>query len=108
MSGPERPPHRTVLDWFIHSEVAGSVMLLACTVLALAWANSPWASAYIALTHTEIALRVGTATFALSAQHWVNDALMVIFFFVVGLEIKRELSVGHLASVRRAVLPVAA
>jgi NhaA family Na+:H+ antiporter len=98
----------TVLDWFIRSEVSGSVILLACTVAALVWANSPWADAYHRLAHTEIAIGVGTSTFALSLQHWINDGLMAVFFFVVGLEIKRELSVGHLASARRAALPVAA
>jgi NhaA family Na+:H+ antiporter len=98
----------TVLDWFIRSEVSGSVILLACTVAALVWANSPWADAYHRLAHTKIAIGVGTSTFALSLQHWINDGLMAVFFFVVGLEIKRELSVGHLASARRAALPVAA
>ena len=98
----------TVLEWFIHSEVAGSVILLACTVAALAWANSPWADAYDRLAHTKIAIGVGASTFVLSLQHWINDGLMTVFFFVVGLEIKRELTVGHLASLRRATLPVAA
>jgi NhaA family Na+:H+ antiporter len=108
MAHRDDPPPRTVLDWFIHSEVAGSVILLACTVAALVWANSPWADAYDRLTHTPIAVSVGGSTFALSLQHWINDGLMAVFFFVVGLEIKRELSVGHLASARRAALPVAA
>ena len=98
----------TVLDWFIHSEVAGSIVLLACTVAALAWANSPWADAYDHLAHTPISVGVGSATLVLSLQHWINDGLMTVFFFVVGLEIKRELMVGHLASPRRAALPVAA
>ena len=99
--GPADRP--TVLDWFIHSEVAGSVILLVGTVAALLWANSPWADAYHHLVHTKISVTVGASVFALSLQHWINDGLMVIFFFVVGLEIKRELSVGHLASVRRAI-----
>ena len=103
-----RASRSTVLDWFVHSEVAGSVILLACTVAAMVWANSPWAAAYFALVHTKLALVFGTSTFALSLQHWINDGLMVAFFFVVGLEIKRELSVGHLSSVRQAALPVAA
>jgi len=103
-----RASRSTVLDWFVRSEVAGSVILLACTVAALVWANSPWAAAYFALVHTKLALVFGTSTFALSLQHWINDGLMVAFFFVVGLEIKRELSVGHLSSLRQAVLPVAA
>lgn len=102
------PSKSAALDWFIHSEVTGSIILLASTAAAMVWANSLWAEAYDRLAHTKIAISLGTYTFALSLQHWINDGLMVVFFFVVGLEIKRELSVGHLASVRRAALPIAA
>jgi len=101
-------PPRTVIDWFIHSEVAGSAVLLACTVAAMVWANSPWAESYFRLAHTKISISVGFRSLALSLQHWINDALMVVFFFVVGLEIKRELVAGHLSSARQALLPVAA
>ena len=97
-----------VLDWFIHSEVAGSAVLLASTVAAMVWANSPWAESYVQLAHTNIVISVGSHRLALSLQHWINDALMAVFFFVIGLEIKRELVVGHLSSVRQAILPVAA
>src|SRR5215831_7608531 len=97
-----------VLDWFIHSQVAGSAVLLASTIVAMLWANSPWADAYFRLNHTKIGVSVGPHALALSLQHWINDALMVVFFFVVGLEIKRELVAGHLSSTRRAILPVAA
>jgi NhaA family Na+:H+ antiporter len=90
---------------FVHSEVSGSVVLIACTLLALAWANSPAAPSYFALAHTKLGVSWGDAKFALSLQHWVNDALMAVFFFVVGLEIKRELVVGRLSSVRQAALP---
>jgi NhaA family Na+:H+ antiporter len=93
---------------FVHSEVTGSVLLLACTILALGWANSPWAATYFELAHTKISLAWGEATLALSFQHWVNDGLMAIFFFVVGLEIKREVAVGELSSPRKAALPVTA
>jgi NhaA family Na+:H+ antiporter len=93
---------------FFHSQVNGSVVLMVCTVAALAWANSPWAESYFDLLHTYIGVSWGEGTFKLSLQHWVNDALMVIFFFVVGLEIKREFVLGHLSSMRQAVLPVAA
>lgn len=108
MSDGGRASHGSVFAWFIHSEVASSGVLLACTIAALVWANSPWADAYAHLTHTQVTISVGDHRLALSLQHWINDALMVIFFFVVGLEIKRELVVGHLASARRAILPVAA
>jgi Na+:H+ antiporter, NhaA family len=97
-----------VLDWFIHSEVAGSAVLLASTIAAMLWANSAWAETYFRLNHTKIEISVGSHTLALSLRHWINDALMVVFFFVVGLEIKRELVAGHLSSARRAILPIAA
>jgi Na+:H+ antiporter, NhaA family len=93
---------------FAHNEAASGVLLLATAVVALVWANSPWAWAYQDLWATRIT--VGTDAFNISKplQLWVNDGLMAIFFFVVGMEIKRELLVGELASVRRAALPAAA
>jgi NhaA family Na+:H+ antiporter len=93
---------------FVHSEVTGSVILLACTVLALAWANSPWSEHYFHLLHTELGFSVGGSDRTMSLHHWINDFLMAIFFFVVGLEIKREMVVGRLSTFDKAVLPVAA
>lgn len=93
---------------FFESEVAGSVVLLACTITAMAWANSPWGALYQKLIHTNIGVSWGNSVFSLSLQHWVNDALMAVFFFVVGLEIKRELIIGHLSSPRKAAIPVTA
>src|SRR5512137_1512429 len=93
---------------FFHSEAAGSVLLLLFTAVALAWANSPWAPLYDRMLHTPLGLSVGGWSFSMSAAHWVNDGLMAIFFFVVGLEIKRELLVGQLSTFRSALLPVAA
>ncbi len=98
----------SVFNWFIHSQVAGSVLLLICTIVALVWANSPWAGVYDDLLHTYVGLSWGAAEFKLSLLHWINDGLMVVFFFVVGLEIKREVVVGQLSDVRKAILPVAA
>jgi len=95
-------------EWFVHSEVTGSILLLACTITALVLANSPWATTYNDLLHTYIGVGFGDSVFKLSLHHWINDGLMVIFFFVVGLEIKRELVVGELSSFDRAALPVAA
>ena len=83
-------------------------MLLVCTIAALAWANSPWADQYFELAHTYIGISWGEETFKLSLQHWVNDGLMVIFFFVVGLEIKREVVIGRLSTWDQAILPVTA
>ena len=70
---------------FFRSQVNGSVVLMICTVAALAWANSPWADSYFHLLHTYIGVSGGDATFKLTLHHWINDGLMVIFFFVVGL-----------------------
>jgi len=97
-----------VFEWFVHSEVTGSILLLVCTVTALLWANSPWAGTYNDLLHTYIGVSWGDAAFKLNLHHWINDGLMVIFFFVVGLEVKRELVVGELSSFDKASLPVAA
>jgi NhaA family Na+:H+ antiporter len=93
---------------FVHSEVTASVVLLACAVVALVWANSPWADVYFELLHTKVGLTLSDRSFEMSLQHWINDGLMVVFFFVVGLEVKRELVVGHLSSLKKATLPVAA
>src|ERR671915_1796004 len=93
---------------FVHDEAFGGILLLVCALTALIWANSPWGATYDALWSTELTL--GTVQFHLteSLRHWVNDGLMAIFFFVVGLEIKRELLVGELASPRQAALPALA
>ena len=99
---------RGTFEWFVHSEVSGSMLLLACTVVALVLANSPLAGVYDQVLHTKAGVSLGDASLKLTLHHWVNDGLMVIFFFVVGLEIKRELVVGRLSSLQRAVLPVAA
>ncbi len=97
-----------VFEWFVHSEVSGSVVLMASAVLALVLANSPLADQYFALEKTNIGVTWGEASFKLSLGHWIKDGLMAIFFFVVGLEIKRELVVGELSTVRQAILPVGA
>jgi NhaA family Na+:H+ antiporter len=93
---------------FIHQSQAGGIVLLAMTVLALAIANSPLRQGYEALLETHISLHVGAWVLEESVLHWVNDGLMVIFFFVVGLEIKREIIVGELSNVRAAALPIVA
>ncbi len=104
----EKAGFRGYFEWFVHSEVMGSILLLACTIVALVWANSPWAESYFDLLHTSVGVSWGGASFALSLHHWINDGLMVVFFFVVGLEIKRELVVGELSSFGKAALPVMA
>lgn len=95
------------LQEFIHAETSGGIVLIICTVIALIWANSPFADSYHHLWHTYITFDIGGYTLKHSLHHWINDGLMVIFFFVVGLEIKRELLVGELSSAKKAALPVA-
>jgi NhaA family Na+:H+ antiporter len=103
--------HRQVLlpaERFIYSETISGALLLLCAIGALAWANSPWSPSYFALRDTPVSFRAGAFSLALDLQHWINDGLMAIFFFVVALEIKRELVFGDLSDRRKAALPVAA
>jgi Na+:H+ antiporter, NhaA family len=93
---------------FLRIEAAGSLLLLLAAAVALVWANSPWASSYDTLWHTHLVLDLGPLHLDESLQHWVNDALMVIFFFVVGLEIKYELVNGDLRDPKTAALPIVA
>ncbi|MCF6378029.1 Na+/H+ antiporter NhaA [Nocardioides KLBMP 9356] len=115
-SGPsytasDRPLARLVarpVREFLRVEAAGSLLLLLAAAVALLWANSPWASSYDSLWHTHLVLDVGPLHLDESLQHWVNDALMVVFFFVVGLEIKYELVNGDLRDPKTAALPIVA
>jgi len=97
-----------MFDRFLHSQVAGSMVLIAFAVAALVWANSPWADQYFALAKTKLGFSWSELSYKHSLAHWIKDGLMAIFFFVVGLEIKREVVVGELSSFRRAALPVTA
>lgn len=117
---PEAPPEawepllrlarlaRRPLERFLHIQAASGIVLLIAAGIALIWANSPWAATYRALWHTPLGIRLGTFYFERSLEWFVNDALMVVFFFVVGLEIRRELHHGELSQWRRAVLPASA
>jgi NhaA family Na+:H+ antiporter len=93
---------------FAAREASGGILLLACTLVALAWSNSPWSAAYTALWHIPLTVGLGGAQLSKELHFWVNDALMAVFFFVVGLEIKRELLAGELSSPRHAALPILA
>ncbi len=95
------------LDFVSWGPSAGVLLLLA-TLLAVALANSPLAPGFEAFWEQDFGFTFGDAGFRMSLRHWINDALLTIFFLVVGLEIKREFTVGHLASRRSAALPVAA
>ncbi|MQA27503.1 MAG: hypothetical protein GEU94_19030 [Micromonosporaceae bacterium] len=93
---------------FVATESGAAMLLLGAALLGLAWANSPWWLSYEALWSAEIAVRVGGATLALQLREWINHGLMTLFFFVLGLEIRRELQMGELRQARRAALPVLA
>ena len=116
---PSRPPWlesdrafprlvaRPVVE-FLNTEVGGGVVLLAAAVVALVIANSPFAERFEDAWHTKIPVGAGDFRLNLDLRHWINDGFMAIFFFVVGLEIKRELVVGELNDVRKAALPALA
>ena len=94
---------------FLSAEATGAVVLLGATVTAVAWANSPYRAGYEALWGTTLGIHLGSVTLlSLDLRHWVNDALMALFFFVVGLEIKRELAEGELSDRGKALLPALA
>jgi NhaA family Na+:H+ antiporter len=93
---------------FLRMEASGGVVLVAAAAVALLWANSPLSGTYDALWHTELTIGADRFSITEDLQHWVNDALMVVFFFVVGLEIKRELVTGELRDRRAAALPAIA
>lgn len=92
---------------FVQTESASGLVLLACTALALAWANSPWSASYEHLWETRLSLALGPWSSQTTLHHLINDGLMAVFFFLVGLEIKREMLAGELASLRQAALPIA-
>jgi Na+/H+ antiporter NhaA len=93
---------------FVATENASAVVLLAATVVALAWVNSPWGATYERVWSAELSLGLAGAELALDLRHWVNDGLMAFFFFVVGLEIRREFDMGELRERRRVATPVVA
>jgi len=93
---------------FLHLEIAGSIVLLFATLAALVFANGALAGWWDGLWHTDLSVALGEAEFSQSVLHWIDDGLMALFFFVVGLEIKRELVVGELSTLRKATLPILA
>jgi NhaA family Na+:H+ antiporter len=99
---------RNLFQRFSAIQASGGLLLVAATIVALFLANSPWSDQYFHFWETEVAVTIGNFSISEHILEWVNDGLMVLFFFVVGLEIKRELTVGELASPRRAALPIAA
>jgi Na+/H+ antiporter NhaA len=96
------------LRHFLHTEAGSAGLLLGATVIALLWANSPWSHLYEGLLATEASVTFGDAVLRMNLEHWMNDALMALFFFVVGLEVRREFSMGELTNPRRATIPIVA
>lgn len=97
---------RRPFDEFVRAETSGGVVLFVAALVAIVWANSPWAPAYHHLWEQHFAVGVRPWILNLSLHAWINDALMAVFFLVVGLEIKREFLTGELASARSAALPI--
>ncbi|TAE29140.1 MAG: Na+/H+ antiporter NhaA [Candidatus Kapaibacterium sp.] len=96
------------IEQFITNEASSGLLLLLCSAIALLWANSAGGETYLHVWETPVSIGLGNSILVKSLHHWINDGLMVIFFFVVGLEIKRELLVGELSSMKKAALPVIA
>jgi len=103
-----RPPIEILFSPFTRfakMEAAGGILLLIATVIALVWANSPWEESYHGIWHTTFTVGIGNYVLSWSRHIWVNDGLMAIFFFLVGLEIKREVLIGELSSLKQAAFP---
>ncbi|WP_456385827.1 Na+/H+ antiporter NhaA [Desulfolithobacter sp.] len=99
---------KNFFERFLHSQSASSIVLIFATLTAVIWANSPWADLYQKLSHLDIGTYFNGKQYHLSLDYWVKDGLMAIFFFVVGLEIKREVLTGELSCLKKAMLPVMA
>ena len=96
------------VEEFIHRQTTSGILLMLCAIAAITIANSPWSEAYHHLL--ELTFTIGVSGFQLSKSihHWINDGLMAIFFFVIGLELKREILVGELADPKQAMMPILA
>ncbi len=107
---PQEPFHSLLapINRFLHVEAASGIVLLAATLVALVLANSPAADGFLAFWTTPVEFSFGSLELRHSLQHWINDGLMAIVFFVIGLEVKRELVIGELRDLRVAALPIAA
>ena len=98
----------TPFEHFIHAQTTTGLMLVFMTLLALILANSPFAENYLHFFHVNIDFNVGSWALSHSLHHWINDGLMAVFFFIIGLEIKREITAGELSSLKVAILPIIA
>ncbi len=98
----------TPFEEFVHGQTTSGLILMASAVVALIMANSFFYETYSHILHTLVGLNIGSWKLEMSLHHWVNDALMALFFFLVGMELKREILVGELSDVRKAALPIVA
>ena len=96
----------TPFQRFAKIEGLGGILLFAATAIAILWANSPWGDAYQSIWQYKIGLDADNFSLSKPIMLWINDALMAVFFFVIGLEIKRELMIGELNTPRKATLPL--
>ncbi|HEY6747486.1 MAG TPA: Na+/H+ antiporter NhaA [Mycobacteriales bacterium] len=103
-----RPAATVALRRFLATEIGSGLLLVGATVVALAWANSPWADSYDRVWATEVGINAGGAELSMDLKHWVDDGLMALFFLVVGLEVTREVAVGELRDRRTIGVPVLA
>jgi Na+/H+ antiporter NhaA len=103
LAGLGRPLRR-----FISTEAGSAGLLLAATVVALVWANSPLSDSYDSLWHTGLSITLGDWSLDMDLRHWLDEGLMALFFFVIGLEVRRELSIGELRDRSRVTVPVIA
>lgn len=93
---------------FVKGQSFGGILLVLCTLVALIWANGPYAHSYFGINHAEAGFKIGSFQLFKSSQHWINDGLMAVFFLLVGLEIKREVLSGELSAFNKALLPIIA
>lgn len=98
----------TPFEHFLHAQTTTGIVLMFMTVLALVLANTPLTETYTHFFHTKIDLHIDSWKLSYSIHHWINDGLMAIFFFIIGLEIKREVLIGELSSIKVAILPILA
>ncbi len=93
---------------FMHKEASAGIFLVVAAAIAMVWANSPWSDSYLEVWNTDAALSIGGHVLDLTIREWINDLAMVLFFFVAGLEIKREVTQGELRDPKQAALPIVA
>jgi len=105
---PRQPTARTIIEEFFRLEAAGGVLLVIASIVALIWANTPWRALYTDLLSIPVGIHLGRLALDKPLLLWINDALMAMFFLLVGMEIKREVLQGELSSVRQAALPCVA